>query len=155
MGHFASNLCMQVFHYFFINFRAPPCRVSDRVGGSGGTPLNRTNSTLSLSLFFKNHMRAYTNSHKGFFWKPAAGFTGCRLCRRAPTLDDSMVRGLEKRMQWICVAFADQDSLQMNVCLCLVCHKLDLPVVTCGARFLMFVDFHGFSLVFIDFPLFS
>ena len=35
--------------------------------------LNRINSTLPLSLFFKNHTRAYTNSPKGFLWKPAAG----------------------------------------------------------------------------------
>ena len=44
--------------------------------------LNRIDSTLPLSLFFKNHTWAYTNSLKGFFLKPAAGFTGGRLCRR-------------------------------------------------------------------------
>ena len=38
--------------------------------------LNRINSTLSLSLFFKNHTRVYTNSPKGFLWEPAAGFMG-------------------------------------------------------------------------------
>ena len=35
--------------------------------------LNRINNTLPLSLFFKNHTRRYTNSPKGFLWKPAAG----------------------------------------------------------------------------------
>ena len=35
--------------------------------------LNRINSTLPLSLFFKNHTRVYTNSLKGFFLKPSAG----------------------------------------------------------------------------------
>ena len=37
-------------------------------------------------------------------------FTGCRLCRRAPTLDDSMICGAEKRMQRSFVALAVQDS---------------------------------------------
>ena len=82
MAHFPFHLCMQVFHCFFFNFWAPPGRVLREVGGAGGTPLNRINSTLPLSLFFKNHTRPYTNSPKGFFWKPAAGFKGCRLCRR-------------------------------------------------------------------------
>ena len=31
--------------------------------------LNRINSTLPVSLFFKNHTRAYTNSLKGFLWR--------------------------------------------------------------------------------------
>ena len=35
--------------------------------------LNRINSTLPLSLFFKNHTRSFTDSPRGFFWKPAAG----------------------------------------------------------------------------------
>ncbi len=46
------------------NFEVRRCRVS---------VLNRINSTLPSSLFFKNHTRVYTNSLKGFFLKPAAG----------------------------------------------------------------------------------
>ena len=70
------------FHRFLSPPRGPQVRMGNWVGGRGGTPLNRINSTLSLSLFFKNHTRGYTNSPKGFLWKPAAGFIGCRLCRR-------------------------------------------------------------------------
>ena len=49
------------------NLEVRRCRVS---------VLNRINSTLPLSFFFKNHTRLYTNSLRGFFLKPAAGFNG-------------------------------------------------------------------------------
>ena len=75
-GHFPSHLRIPVFQSLFIDFWAPPVRICQEVGGRAGTPLNRINSTLSLSLCFKNNTRAYTNSLKGFFWKPAAGFKG-------------------------------------------------------------------------------
>ena len=69
-----GSLCVPFVHAsflsFFIDFWSPPGRSEEEVGG---TLLNRINSTLSLSLFFKNHTRVYTNSLKGFFLKPAAG----------------------------------------------------------------------------------
>ena len=46
-------------------------RVTSRCGGVASA--FSINSTLPLSLFFKNHTRDFTNSPKGFLWKPAAG----------------------------------------------------------------------------------
>ena len=61
-----------------------------------------------------------------------------------------MIFAVEKRMQWIFIYLADPDSPN-EFLLGLVCHEVGLPVVPCGARLAMFIDYRLFVCVCIDF----
>ncbi len=83
-------------------------RVTSRCGGVASAFSIVINVACSVTIISPSE--DLHEQPEGFLGKPAAGFTGCRLCRRAPKLDDSMIRGVEERMQLIFADLADQDS---------------------------------------------